>query len=637
MSKLTSDHRTYVPILLLELHLRLSDGCKLSAPAARALGTLGHLSYLTIVGSKLELHLRLSDGCELSAPAARALGTLGHLSCLTIVGGKLAPSAAMQLLVGLASTSGRSGESEGGLGRRGQEQGGLGGLGRRSEEQGGLARGSGSGELSVGSMEDRDPSPLHRALSSGSGDLSVSSTDGFGAAYVAPGADAGAVPRGGRYMGGLRQLTILPQVGHGLGDEEMEVLSHIDSLQRLEFRSNRLTSRGLALLANLSRIQSLAICSLDSDSGYELGCLRRMGALQHLSLALEEGGGPLVNGSAATSLALQFRWTERAAGLLRTAISQLTNLRTLDMGVCRVNNQATFEAVAQLTNLQDLRMAVYSNSDTSILCDKLTAMRNFLLAKQPAYYPQQRRFFESNISVTVTAPAMAALAQRWPELRELELRLALSPYDYTNEGLVALGHFSALEMLALSVERCPAPPSNGGPVPNSTSASMPAYLDLMLLPSSLTSLELHQLHIHLSQGLSHSRVLSNLANLDLEACVLRSSHLLAIAGKAHCSLAKLRLSKVVVTQASLCHLSKLKSLKSLVWNTDDLTASGPNLHAFTIFKALRVLTLSCTRRTINHVVPGGFASLQQCLPYAHIEMAHSSVPEREVEEVVNET
>lgn len=70
------------------------------------------------------------------------------------------------------------------------------------------------------------------------------------------------------------------------------------------------------------------------------------------------------------SLGLQFKWTERTQGLLRSATdpSSLSGLTNLDLGACRVSNEAVFEAVAALTGLRELRMCVYSNADHTVEC-----------------------------------------------------------------------------------------------------------------------------------------------------------------------------------------------------------------------------------------------------------------------------
>lgn len=97
-------------------------------------------------------------------------------------------------------------------------------------------------------------------------------------AGLAAGCGAAAPPGGGGSCaaaggaggpaGQLRCLTLLPQIQHGLCDEDMGLLARVSSLERLEFRAHRLSSAGLAALGGgLPRLERLAISSLDSDSG----------------------------------------------------------------------------------------------------------------------------------------------------------------------------------------------------------------------------------------------------------------------------------------------------------------------------------------------------------------------------------
>ncbi|GFR43493.1 hypothetical protein Agub_g4579 [Astrephomene gubernaculifera] len=341
--------------------------------------------------SELKLHLR--DGCDLPPAAAAAIGSMRHLTSLSIIGGGLSREAAAQLLAGLAA---------------------------------------GSAAAAAGTLPTA-------------------------AASAADGASPGGA--------GLRSLTLLPAVHHGLGDEEMPVLAGCASLEVLEFRAHRLTSAGLSSLSRgLPRLTRLAISSLDSDSGYELACLERLAALAELDLALDQAPTGAASRQAlcavkpGRSLSLSFRWTERAQGLLADYGNRLANLTHLDVGACRVGSESLFEAVAQLTGLRELRMAVYSNADHCIPCHlsrltALAALQRFHLEKRRAYFPEARRFGESSIAVPVTAEGLRALAGRWSRLRSL--RLALSRKDYSPEGLTVLASFTGLRELGILVERYP--------------------------------------------------------------------------------------------------------------------------------------------------------------------------------------
>ncbi|KAG2435487.1 hypothetical protein HYH02_011782 [Chlamydomonas schloesseri] len=272
--------------------------------------------------------------------------------------------------------------------------------------------------------------------------------------------------------GQLRSLTLLPQIQHGLCDDDMGVLARVSSLERLEFRAHRLSSAGLAALGGgLPRLERLAISSLDSDSGYDLATLERLAALAELELALDQA--PLGNESRRAlcavrpgrSLSLSFRYTERAQGLLADCGNLLSNLTHLDVGACRVGSEALFEAVAALTGLRELRMAVYSNTDHSIHCQlsrlsRLEALQRFALEKRKAYFPEARRFAESSITVPVTAAGLGTLAARWTRLQSL--RLALSRRDYNPESLAMLSSFTGLKELGLVVERYPGGGGGGG-------------------------------------------------------------------------------------------------------------------------------------------------------------------------------
>jgi hypothetical protein len=65
------------------------------------------------------------------------------------------------------------------------------------------------------------------------------------------------------------------------------------------------------------------------------------------------------------------------------------------------------------------------------------------LAKQRAYFPEQRRFSESSIAVPLSAAAAARLAAGCRRLRALHLCLGAS--DVTPEGLAELRRFSSLK------------------------------------------------------------------------------------------------------------------------------------------------------------------------------------------------
>jgi hypothetical protein len=65
------------------------------------------------------------------------------------------------------------------------------------------------------------------------------------------------------------------------------------------------------------------------------------------------------------------------------------------------------------------------------------------LTKQHAYYPEHRRFSESNISVPLSAEGAAGLAGGCRRLQAL--RLCLGASDVTAEGLAALKEFRSLK------------------------------------------------------------------------------------------------------------------------------------------------------------------------------------------------
>ncbi|KXZ52222.1 hypothetical protein GPECTOR_10g853 [Gonium pectorale] len=371
-----------------------------------------------------------------------------------------------------------------------------------------------------------------------------------GAAAAAASSGSGAAAAAGLFggePGGLRSLTLLPAVQHGLGDGEMGALAACSSIEVLEFRAHRLTSAGLATLSlGLPRLTRLAISSLDSDSGYELACLERLARLAELDLALDQAPTGDVSRRAlcavkpGRSLSLSFRWTERAQGLLTEYGNRLANLTHLDVGACRVGSESLFEAVAQLTGLRELRMAVYSNADHCIPChlsrlSALAALQRFHLEKRRAYFPEARRFGESSIAVPVTAEGLRTLAGRWSRLRSL--RLALSRKDYSAEGLSVLSSFTGLRDLGIVVERYPTAGqaqtqtqthqvaqqqqgleqaaaageavsgTGGGSLGRLSrrSVELPPALDLCWLPPGLTSLELNSLVLEMREQGPHGR------------------------------------------------------------------------------------------------------------------------------------
>ncbi|KAG2500208.1 hypothetical protein HYH03_001786 [Edaphochlamys debaryana] len=374
-----------------------------------------------------ELRLHLRDGVDLPPAAAAAIGSMGHLTSLALIGGGLGRDAAAQLLAGLAATACAAAGGGGGA-------------------SGGSAAGAAAGGAAAAAAGPSGPGVL-----------------------------------GGSGRGGLRRLTLLPAVQHGLGDEAMGALAGVVSLEVLEFRAHRLTSAGLATLSlGLPLLTRLAITSLDSDSGYELACLERLSALAELDLALDQAPTGAASRRAlcavrpGKSLSLSFRWTDRAQGLLTEYGNHLANLTHLDVGACRVGSESLFEAVAQLTGLRELRMAVYSNADHCIPChlsrlSALAALQRFHLEKRRAYFPEARRFGESSIAVPVTADGLRALAARWGRLRSL--RLALSRKDYSQEGLSVLSSFTGLRELGIVVERFPGQSHGQGQGPASSSAA----------------------------------------------------------------------------------------------------------------------------------------------------------------------
>jgi len=314
-------------------------------------------------------------------------------------------------------------------------------------------------------------------------------------------------------------------------------------------------------------------------------------------------------------------------------------------------------------------MAVYSNSDTSILCQlslfsRLAALKSFHITKQHAYFPEHRRFLESSISVPLTASAVSCLAERWCSGLK-SLRLALGRHDFTQQGLLALGQFSALESLAISVERYnpqPTQQQQQGEEPagssSSSSGSEPASLDVMWLPPNLTSLELSHLRLTAPRadgpvlppvvpGAPGSGVLGRLQHLELMACHVRERLLGLVCSMASATLTSVRLVNVsglsnealshlataanlislvvyaprndAVSQAALYPLRGLSALKYLSWESDDLTALGPTLELFSPFSGLRMLSLSCTRSTLVHAI-GSVRALTRHMPYCYVDL-----------------
>lgn len=62
--------------------------------------------------------------------------------------------------------------------------------------------------------------------------------------------------------------------------------------------------------------------------------------------------------------------------------------------------------------------------------------------------------------------------------------------------------------------------------------------------------------------------------------------------------------------------------RRLAWQSDDLTALGPCLTAFTAFTTLRHVGLSCSGATLDHACAGGDgrAVLQAICPYATLDL-----------------
>lgn len=487
----------------------------------------------------------------------------------------------------------------------------------------------------------------------------------------------------------LDALSLLPDPRSGLGDDHMDAISRLSALTQLELRAYRLTSAGIGQLAALRRLRRLALHSLDSDTldldclstlsalrGLDLGMDTATAlpsrALHALRIAAAAGSGDSSGGSGAadpaTELSLAFKWTDRAVRLLPNYASCLgAALTRLDMGACRVTAPQLFDAVSALSRLRRLRMSLYSNADDTIECDLqglsgLTDLRELALAKQHAYFPAQRRFLQSSLAVPVTAAAIAALAPAWRQLTSL--RLALSVVDLRPDGLDALSAFDGLTELCLSVDygdhychhaargvgAAAAAGGGGGP-----GGSGLVALDLMQLPPGLRRLRLANLALELPalRFLADRRHLAALAALQLEQCAVRSCQLAALASKLRSSLGGLSLSHVsgltdgglaalacvtaltslavmaphtdAVSQKGLLPLATLTGLRQLTWQSDDLTACGPLLDAFTCFTALRLLGLSCTDRTFEVATGASPDALAAAyLPYCRISCVRSS-------------
>ncbi len=81
-----------------------------------------------------------------------------------------------------------------------------------------------------------------------------------------------------------------------------------------------------------------------------------------------------------------------------------------------------------------------------------------------------------------------------------------------------------------------------------------------------------------------------------------------------------------MTQASLAALSYTGRpplvLRALSWETDDLTARGPQLAALSPLTTLRHLWLSCTDKTAERAL-GGMRVLYDALPYCHVDVVRT--------------
>lgn len=62
------------------------------------------------------------------------------------------------------------------------------------------------------------------------------------------------------------------------------------------------------------------------------------------------------------------------------------------------------------------------------------------------------------------------------------------------------------------------------------------------------------------------------------------------------------------------------SHRYLTWQSDDLTALGPVLAAFTSFTTLRSLALSCSKRTLERACGGhGVELFNRVMPYCRMD------------------
>lgn len=440
----------------------------------------------------------------------------------------------------------------------------------------------------------------------------------------------------------LEELHVLPEALCGLGDEEMPLLVALRSLKHLEFQAYRLTGSGLLKLTALPRLESLSVQGLDCLTGLDAPCFRLCPTLKTLSLSGDYVPPPDVveRLKEVEGLTMSFRSTDKVAGLLRTLSMHVTSsLVKLDMGVVRIMHQEALEGITRLNRLTDLRLAVTGNSDepVTLRLDQLAPLSNLQIlhvGKQRAYFPDRRRLAEASVRIPLDAAAAGALAGACSRLRSLQLCLGAG--DVLPEGLARLGMFSQLESLSVHAE------------PFSTPVAA-APLSLAHLPPSLTSLELKHCDVVGEQGdLLSCPPLPLLEALRLDACRLRPAQLsalasgcprlssLRLAGVAGLSdealaalgaLSELRELAVVapcnraVTQHGLHALAPLRSLRTLTWQSDDLSAQGPVLECFTRFTSLRSLALSCTRRTMVLSFGEDFAAaFRAACPYVDLDI-----------------
>jgi hypothetical protein len=61
----------------------------------------------------------------------------------------------------------------------------------------------------------------------------------------------------------------------------------------------------------------------------------------------------------------------------------------------------------------------------------------------------------------------------------------------------------------------------------------------------------------------------------------------------------------------------------LTWESDDLSSQGPVLDAFTHFTVLRLLSLSCTSKTLSNAC-GSRAVFQELMPYCDLDLIGSN-------------